>query len=60
MKKIIFDTIFIVISTIILVILSEFGFLEKYIGLALIPILIAYFVGQFVERKINKKSEKSM
>ncbi len=56
-KKILFDIIFIVVATIILVILFEFGLLEKYIGLALIPILIAYFVGQFVERKIGNKSE---
>ncbi len=57
MKKIIFDIIFIVISTVILVLFSEFGLLEKYIGFALIPIMIAYYLGQFIERKTRDKSK---
>jgi len=43
-----------IISTIILVILLEYGFLEEYIGFALIPILIAYQLGQYSERKFKK------
>ena len=54
MNKRIFDIIFMIISTIILVILLEYGFLEKYIGFALIPILIAYQLGQYSERKFKK------
>jgi len=54
MNKRIFDIIFMIISTIILIILLEYGFLEKYIGFALIPILIAYQLGQYSERKFKK------
>ena len=54
MNKRIFDIIFMIISTIILVILLEYGFLEEYIGFALIPILIAYQLGQYSERKFKK------
>ena len=54
MKKRIFDMIFMIVSAIILVILLEYGLLEKYIGFALIPILIAYQLGQYSERKFKK------
>lgn len=52
-KKIIFDVLFIIISTLILIGLNHFGLLEKYIGFSLIPILIAYFLGQFVKSKFK-------
>ena len=54
-KKIIFDLAFIVIAAIILIVLVESGLIEKYIGFSLIPILIAYYFGQFVERKTGIK-----
>jgi hypothetical protein len=54
MKKRTFDLIFIVISTIILIILSEYGLFEKYIAFSLIPIFIAYQLGQYSERKFKK------
>ena len=47
MIKRIFDLIFIIISASILIILSEYGFLEKNIAFSFIPILIAYFLGQY-------------
>ena len=53
-KKIIFDMIFIVISGVILISLNHFGFLEKYSGFALLPILIAYYIGQYTGRKYKK------
>jgi hypothetical protein len=56
-KKIMFDLIFIVMAAIILTVLIEFGLIEKYIGFALIPILIAYYLGQFVERKTSQNSK---
>lgn len=56
-RKIIFDLIFILIAAIILTVLIEYELIEKYIGFALIPILIAYYFGQFVERKTRTKSE---
>ena len=54
MKKKIFDIIFMIVSAMILVFLLEYGFLEKYIGFALIPILISYQLGQYSERKFKK------
>jgi hypothetical protein len=54
-KKIIFDVLFIIFSTTILILLNQYGLLEKYFAFALIPILTAYFSGQFVERKFKIK-----
>jgi len=59
MKKIIFDVIFIIISAVILTILDHYGLLDKYVGFALIPILTAYYLGQysgkrFKTSKVNK------
>lgn len=55
-KKIMFDAFFIVLSGLILIVLNEYGLVEKHIGYALIPVLFAYYLGQFVERKIKPKS----
>jgi len=55
MKQRVFDVIFIIISAIILMILSVYGLLEKYMAYSLIPILIAYFLGQYSERKFRNK-----
>jgi hypothetical protein len=52
-RKILVDILFIVISTTVLIGLIEYGLLEKYIGFSLIPILIAYFLGQFVKSKFK-------
>ncbi len=54
-KKIIFDLIFIVISTMILIIINQYGLLEKHLSFAFIPILIAYYLGRFIERKTGSK-----
>ncbi|EMQ93776.1 hypothetical protein D778_01527 [Xanthomarina gelatinilytica] len=35
--------------------LSEYGLLEKYMAFALIPILIAYQLGQYSERKFKNE-----
>lgn len=53
MKKRIFDIIFIIVSTAILIVLSQYGILEKYMAFALIPILIAYQLGQYSERRFK-------
>jgi len=45
--KRIFDIIFIIISASILVVFSEYDFLEKNIAFSLIPILIANYLGQY-------------
>jgi TctA family transporter len=54
MKKRTFDLIFIVIATTILIVLSEYGILKKHTAFALVPLLIAYFLGQYSERKFRK------
>ena len=46
-KKRVFDLIFIIISASILVIFSEYDFLEKNMASSFIPILIAYYLGQY-------------
>lgn len=53
MKKRMFDMIFIVISAIILIALNEFGWLEKFIPFLIVPILFAYRLGQYAERKFK-------
>jgi len=53
LKKRTFDVIFMLISAIVLVILIKHGLIEKYKGFALIPLLIAYQVGQYSERKFK-------
>jgi predicted membrane protein len=55
-KKIFFDLAFIVIAAVILIVLVGSESREKYIGFTLIPILIAYYLGQFVERKTRINS----
>lgn len=57
MSKLLFDIIFILIAGIILVFLNEYGLMDKYMGLSLIPILIAYSLGQYSQRRFGK-SEK--
>ena len=52
-NKKIFDVIFIVISGAILIGLNEYGLLEKHIGVALIPTLIAYYLGQYSSKKFK-------
>lgn len=53
MKKRIFDMIFIGITAIILIVLNEFGLLEKFVPFLIIPILFAYKLGQYAERKFK-------
>lgn len=43
--------VFIVGSALALAVLTEFGLAEKYLGYALIPLLLSYYLGQYVERK---------
>tara|TARA_B100000795_G_scaffold130321_1_gene97212 strand:- start:2493 stop:2660 length:168 start_codon:yes stop_codon:yes gene_type:complete len=55
MKKRTFDLIFIVIVATILIVLLEYEILKKHTAFALVPILIAYFLGQYSERKFKNK-----
>jgi len=52
-----FDILFIFTSTAILLILQQFDFLKPNVGFALIPIIIAYQIGQFSQRKFKSKAE---
>lgn len=57
-KKVVIDIIFIVIAAVILTVLTQFDLTCKYFGFTLIPILVAYFLGQFIERKTRISSER--
>ena len=54
MTKRLFDLIFIIISASILVAFSEYRFLEKNMAFSFIPILIAYFLGQYSCARFKK------
>ena len=54
-KKRILDVIFIAIAGASVLVLNHFGLISEYPGLSLIPLLMAYFIGQFVERKTKAK-----
>ncbi|MCK9321230.1 MAG: hypothetical protein M0P32_04410 [Bacteroidales bacterium] len=54
MKKRTFDSIIILVLSIILIILNQFGLLEKSAKFMVIPILASYFIGQYAERKFKK------
>lgn len=54
-RKHLFDIAFIIVSTAILLVLVRWDLLEKYIGFSLIPVLIAYQLGKFTQRKFGEK-----
>ena len=54
-NKKMFDILFIILAGVIVIVLNQFGLIVKYPGFTLIPLLIAYFLGQFVERKTKDK-----
>ena len=52
-KKKNFNFIFIILSAIGMLALIELDLDQKYMGFAIIPILLAYQVGQYSERKFK-------
>lgn len=54
-NKTIYNVVFIVITAILLLVFVEYGEVEKYIGFALMPMIIAYYLGQIVERKTGEE-----
>ncbi len=52
-KKRIFDIIFIVVSALFLIALIEFNLIEKYLGYALLPIITAYYLGKYSEKRLK-------
>ncbi len=55
MNKRTFDFIFIFLSAVILLIMYKYTSIEKYMAFSLLPIVAAYFIGQYSERKYRKK-----
>lgn len=53
MKKRTFDIIVILLVALLLIILNQFYLLEKSAKFMFIPNLAFYYVGQYVERKIQ-------
>ena len=52
-KKKAFDMFFAIVSAVFLIVLIKFDLIEKYIGFGLIPLLIAYQIGKYAERKFK-------
>ena len=55
MNKRLFDGLFILIAAAVLIILNQTVGLENHLAFALIPILMAYYLGQYAERKFKNK-----
>lgn len=55
MKKNNFTLIFISLTSLIFIALYSFIEINKYAGFILIPILIAYYIGQYAERKYSSR-----
>jgi|GEM_PF-5215019 len=55
-KKII-DATFIVLALIFLIIANELNWNKLYFGFALLPLIIAYYAGQYVQKRSSKKSD---
>lgn len=53
-KKWLYNLAFIALATIVLLAANQKGWLEQYAAFALLPILLAYYAGQLVERKTQK------
>ncbi len=52
-KKRTFDIIFIIISALVLIAVIMLDLSGKYMGFALIPLIIAYQLGRYAERKFK-------
>lgn len=59
MNKMYFGMLFLIVSTVILLVLNHYGIIEKYGAFVLIPILAAYFIGQISERKYGNVDRKN-
>lgn len=57
MKKKIIDVSFVLVMGAILILLLEYDLLQEYIGFILIPIISAYFFGQYIERRFNQHED---
>ena len=57
MKKELIDVLFILGMATVLIILMQFISPHKYIAFSFLPVLFAYWMGQWVQRKFSKKKE---
>ena len=58
MKKIVYDLIFLFCAAVIMVVLTNVLSSNDYIAFSFLPVLIAYGVGQLIQRKFGKQGEK--
>ena len=54
MNKTIFTLAVIAAMAVLLIILNQLNFLTKHSIFAMIPIIVAYYLGQFAEKKFKK------
>ncbi len=54
MKKKTIDIVFILVVALFLIGLSQLGWLEQSAKFMIIPILLAYYLGQYIGRKFTK------
>ena len=52
-KKRVFDIVFIIIITAVLVAVIEFDYTDLFMKLAFIPLLMSYQIGKYAERKFK-------
>lgn len=57
MNKTRFNGLFILLSGAILLTLNHFDLLEKYVVFAMVPLMGAYFLGQYSEKKYGEKEQ---
>ena len=48
-----FDMFFTIVSALFLIALIRFNLIQEYIGFGLIPLIIAYQIGKYAERKFK-------
>lgn len=56
MKKYLYDAIIILVMVGLLSIVTYFDLSDFYVKYSLIPLLISYFLGQYVQKKFKKRS----
>jgi len=55
-KKYLHDASFIILAAVFLTLVDIYGLTDSHFGYALIPLMAAYFIGQYVGAKFKGKS----
>lgn len=58
MKKELFDVVFILGIAAVMVLLLEYIPANKFIGFSFLPVLFAYYMGQYSQRKFSRKQRQ--